>query len=94
MLVVLRKNETEEIASAMLINVYDLEYYGVKTWATIEEANAEKNVFLASNELGLPGDWQAIAAEDHKVKIMNVKLNNNPSRRVKFDSSGSVELMK
>ncbi len=94
MMYVLRNKTTNEIATAMLINIYKFEYWGAKVWEERTEAEAEAAEFLSNNEL-LPTDvWDLVEVEEAKVKMMNVKLNNDPRRRVTMDDQGVLKVIK
>jgi len=78
---VLRHKDTGEIAAAVLRNVYDLDYYGAAWWATEEEAAA-----------AAPLGWQPLEVKDAKLKVLNVKLNNDASRKLFLDDDGTLRV--
>ncbi len=87
---VLKNRNTSEIFSCNLINKYDFEYHGAKSWEEEEEAVSESIPFL---ELYVPGetsDWEILKVDEMKMKMFNVKLNNNPARRLFLDADGKA----
>lgn len=80
---VLQHRETEEIAAAFLRNMYDLEYWGARWWAVPDEAEAAA--------AGDP-DWVVLHVTDSRLKLINVKLNNDPNRRLFMDEQGSIRV--
>ena len=88
---VLKHKQTAELFSCMLVNVYDLPYYGVKAWEDQETALEEYPSFHAGCGIDEPGDWEVTELEDKLVKLANVKLNNNPNRAVCLLENGKLE---
>lgn len=88
---VLKHKETGEIYSCMMRNVYDFTYHGVRAWADDAQAAAELGSVLAEAGVDEPWQWEVAAMEDDKLKLGNVKLNNNPSRRVYWLPDGRLE---
>lgn len=80
---VLRHKETGEIAAAFLRNIYDLDYWGARWWAVSDEAEAAA--------AGDP-DWAVLHVTDSRLKVINVKLNNDPNRRLFMDEQGSIRV--
>lgn len=80
---VLQHKGTGEIAAAFLRNTYDLDYWGALWWAIPEEAEAamERN-----------SDWTVLHVADSRLKVINVKLNNDPNRRLFMDEQGSIRV--
>lgn len=85
---ILRHTETGQIATSILRNGYNLDYYGTKWWDDEEEAEQERKEYLA--QLGVLDDhlWQVLKVDENKLKVFNVKLKNDPSRRVYMDKEG------
>jgi hypothetical protein len=81
---VLRHRSTGEIAAATLRNVYDLDYWGAEWFA---DAGAAENAAA-----GRP-DWEPLHVTDSRLKILNVKLNNDPNRRLFMDDQGSISVI-
>lgn len=79
---VLRNRATGEIRSSMMVNIYDLPYYGTNAWETREEAEKE----LAD----MPAQWEVLEVAEERLKLFNVKLRNNPRLRVFLDENGQV----
>ncbi|WP_274362364.1 hypothetical protein [Paenibacillus thermotolerans] len=80
---VLRHKETGEIAAAVLRNIYDIDYWGARWWAAPDEAETA----AAGNP-----DWAVLQVTDSRLKLMNVKLNNDPNRRLYLDEQGSIRV--
>ena len=80
---VLWNRETGEVAAAVLRNVYDLEYYGAEWWETEEEA--------ARAAASRPG-WMPRPVDASRLKLFNVKLNNDSGRRLYWDEDGTIRI--
>lgn len=89
---VLKHTETGEIFSCSQKNVYDFIYHGVKSWEDEETAAAQLGALLAENNVDEPGKWELFAVEEHTLKMCNVKLANNPSKRVFILADGRLEV--
>lgn len=87
---VLRHESTGEIAAAMLRNTYDFTYFGVKAWDAPEEAEAEREAFLAQWQYEDTPRWRVIEIDESKLKTLNVKLKNSPAYLVTLDAAGAV----
>lgn len=79
----LRNHETGEIAAAFLRNIYGLDYWGARWWAAADEAEEA----AAGNP-----DWFVLHITDSRLKLLNVKLNNDPNRRLFLDEEGSIRV--
>jgi hypothetical protein len=90
---VLRHESTGEIAAAMLRNNYNFTYFGVKAWDSSEEAEVEREAFLAQWQYEEEPRWRVIEIDEGKLKTLNVKLKNNPAYMVTLDASGVVTAM-
>jgi len=80
---VLQHKETGEIAAAFLRNTYDLDYWGALWWAVPDEAE----VAAVRNP-----EWAVLQVADSKLKVINVKFNNDPNRRLFMDERGSIRV--
>ena len=80
---VLHNRITGEIRSSMMINLYDLPYYGTNFWETREEAEKE----LAD----MPAEWEVLEVAEERLKRFNVKLRNNPRLRLHLGPDGQAE---
>lgn len=85
---VLIHKKDRRIYSCPLINIYNLPYYGAKFWDSREEAEQEARQFLAAKNESSPDDWDLLEVEEHRLKVLNVKLGNNPARSVRIDEDG------
>lgn len=88
---VLKHTETGEIFSCALTNIYDFTYHGVKVWDNLEAAKAELGSITAEFGYDQPWLWEAAELEENQVKMCNVKLNNNPAKRVYLTPEGKLE---
>jgi len=80
---VLWNRETGEVAAAVLRNVYDLPYYGAEWWETEEEA--------AAAAASRPG-WAPLEVDGARLKMFNVRLNNDSGRRLFLDGDGTIRI--
>lgn len=87
---VLKHRETSELFACTLINAYDLPYHGVKFWLEREAAERERASFLSEQGVGLPSQWEVAELDENQLKMGNVKLNNNPARRVFLTEEGRI----
>lgn len=77
----LRRKENGEIFACTLVNVYQIPYYGAKFWEDEEQAYEEYSAWLVERNED-PDAWEITQAEERQIKLFNVKLNNNPSRKI------------
>ncbi|CAG7621335.1 hypothetical protein PAESOLCIP111_02334 [Paenibacillus solanacearum] len=87
---VLRHAQTGEIAACVQRNNYDLNYYGVKQWDQELAAEQEKPHFLEAIGHNDHGEWAPVHADENRVKLFNVKLKNDPSRKLLMDAEGNL----
>jgi hypothetical protein len=88
---VIKAQETSELFTCTLINIYDFEYHGVKTWGSEAEAKAEFASFLLQKGVDDIWRWDVIELDESQHKLCNVKLNNNPLKRLFLNEQGKVE---
>lgn len=81
---VLRNRETGQIRTSMMINKYDLGYYGTNVWDTREEAEQEAG--------GMPAEWEVVEVSEDRLKLFNVKLRNNPRLLLYMDDNGQTDV--
>ncbi len=86
--IVLRNHKTEEIYTCTMLNIYDLPYFGAKNWESLVEAERESPSFLSAEGAANPADWTLLDVEEHQLKVFNVKLRNDPGRRLFLDADG------
>jgi hypothetical protein len=84
---VLKQRETSQIFTCMLVNNYQLEYYGVKYWAEEEAARGEAAACLAAQGAADPSLWEVVRLDESAVKLGNVKLKNDPAYRLYLDEA-------
>lgn len=87
---VLLHKQSSEIYTCPLINLYNFPYYGTKAWEDRDEAENEYSAFLSERGTAPVSDWDLFELEEHKLKLCNVKLNNNPKKRL-FWRNGTIE---
>lgn len=88
---VLKHKETGELFSCYLTNIYDFRYYGVKAWDDPETAAAEYGALTAEHGHDQPWEWEITELAEDRVKLGNVKLNNNPGKRIVLTVEGKLE---
>lgn len=88
---VMKNKHTAQLFSCELINIYELSYIGVKAWETREEAESEWEAFLLVHDIQPSSDWELLELTEHQMKMCNVKLANNPRRRVYMSEQGTLE---
>lgn len=88
--IVLRHSQTGEIAACPMRNVYDFEYYGAKFWQEEAEAEREKQQLLEAIGQPDPERWVPIYVDESRLKLFNVKLNNDPNRRLYMNGEGKL----
>ena len=86
----LKNRKTSELFSCTLLNVYDLPYHGVKLWGDRETAEAEAPAILEANGVEEPSEWEIVSLGEHQAKLCNVKLNNDPKKRVYLTDDGGI----
>ena len=89
---VLKHAASSELFACMLVNRYELPYYGVKDWEDEAAARSDKEPFLAAREADDPAAWDVVELEEMKLKMANVKLKNDPANRLYMDDSGAFRL--
>jgi len=87
-----RNRTTGQIAAGFMKNVYQFTYYGARWWENEEEAEAAVATDLEELGLAGTGEWELIEVPEQRLKIMNVKLNNDPRRSIRMDDSGAVTI--
>lgn len=85
---VLKNKLHSEIFSCELINIYDFPYFGAKNWDSLQTATEQVATFLKSKGVEKAEEWEIIEVEEMQLKIFNVKLNNNPHRKLFLDENG------
>ncbi|HZG87654.1 hypothetical protein [Paenibacillus sp.] len=80
---VLKHRATGEISASELRNVYDLVYYGAEWWDTEEEA---------AEAASARPDWEPFSVTEQRLKVLNVKLNNDASRKLFIDDDGTLRV--
>ena len=88
----LKNRKTSELFACTLLNVYDLPYHGVKLWPDREAAEADAPAFLAEKGADCPSDWEIVHLDEYQAKLCNVRLNNDPSRRVCLTEEGGIDI--
>lgn len=94
MAIVLRHRITGEIACGMLRNVYEFAYYGALWWEDMEKAETLFEEALASAGYAQDSAWELLEVKEERLKLFNVKLNNDPRRKLLLQNDGSITLIK
>ena len=83
----LRQQATGELLAMQQINAYQLAYFGVVLW---QERPDEAECRRALQRAGVtdPEAWAPCELTEHEAKLANVKLRNDPSRRVCLRGGG------
>ncbi|GGD63562.1 hypothetical protein [Paenibacillus nasutitermitis] len=92
--IVLRHRETGEIACGMLRNIYQFEYYGALWWEDEETAEIRMPQALQAAGYEDERDWDRLDIKEERLKIFNVKLNNDSGRRLILDRDGMIFILK
>jgi hypothetical protein len=87
-----RNRITGEIAAGFMKNVYQFTYYGAWWWDNEEKAEAAFEKDLAELGIANPGEWEAVEISEERLKLLNVKLNNDPRRRLYVADDGSLTI--
>lgn len=74
---ILKHKATGLVFTCMLVNHYQLPYYGTKFWDTREEAEQQYESFLMSQHEEEPKDWSLMELTENQLKLCNVKLKND-----------------
>ncbi len=82
---VLKHDKTSQIFTCMLINNYQLAYYGTKFWEDEDEARSAYSDFLRSQAVNDIERWQLFELSDNELKLCNVKLKNDPRLSLLWD---------
>ncbi|NBD23436.1 hypothetical protein [Paenibacillus glycinis] len=91
---VLRHRVSGEIACGMLKNVYDFAYYGALRWDDNEKAEEESASALALAGYEDDSGWDALEVGEERLKLFNVKLNNDRGRRLLLQSDGTIAVIR
>ncbi len=93
---VLRNRKTGEIACGILRNAYDIEYYGAYWWEDNETAETRISQLLQDvmGEIEEESSWELLEVKDERLKMFNVKLNNDRLRRLYLEADGTIMIQK
>ena len=91
---VLRHRITGDIACGFLRNSYDLEYFGALWWEDKEDAERERNDQLVQSGYEHESDWAIVEVGEDRLKLFNVKLNNDRRKRIRFERDGTITVHK
>ncbi|MCI3922318.1 hypothetical protein MO973_18980 [Paenibacillus sp. TRM 82003] len=80
---ILKHRDTGEVAAAVQRNKYDLDYFGALWWP--EEADALQ---AAAGR----AEWIAAHVTESKLKVLNVKLNNDAGRTLFLADDGTLRV--
>lgn len=85
---VMKNKESNEVFACTLINRYDYEYYGVKAWEDEQTAAEEYASFLLERGFDDIWLWEIAAIDEQQLRLGNVKLNNDPHKRLIWNEQG------
>ncbi|WP_219837478.1 hypothetical protein [Paenibacillus sp. R14(2021)] len=89
---VLRHRASGEIACGMLKNTYDFAYYGAIWWEDIETAERQFSEALALAGYADDSGWDLLEIKEERLKLFNVKLNNDRRRVLFLEMDGSLQV--
>ncbi|WP_276357961.1 hypothetical protein [Cohnella caldifontis] len=78
----LRNTATGELLAYPQINGYRLPYYGVRLWNETPDDAGVREALSDAGSADLPDDWHPVELTEHQAKMANVKLRNDPRRRI------------
>ncbi|MFS1512645.1 hypothetical protein VQL36_09430 [Chengkuizengella sp. SCS-71B] len=91
---VLKHKESSQIFTCTLINIYQLPYYGTKFWDKLKDAEEEAPAFLKEHQVSDPELWTYLEVSEQKLKIFNVRLNNDSAKSLFIDEKLHLPLVK
>lgn len=89
---VLQNKETQEVWTGSIENNYGLLFHGVKFWDEQDVAAEQAHVFLEQQGIVDTESWQLQEVEEDRLKLFNVRLNNNPSKKLYLRNGGTFEV--
>ncbi|QYR19040.1 hypothetical protein KZ483_13750 [Paenibacillus sp. sptzw28] len=92
--IVLRHRTTGEIACGLLQNVYNFAYYGALWWDDKETAEERSGQALTAAGFEQASDWELLEVKEERLKLFNVKLNNDPKRQLIMEGDGTITVVK
>jgi len=90
----LKHAETGQIYTCMLVNHYELAYYGTKFWDSKEAAEEQMTLFLQEQSMQQTESWDVAEVSEQQMKVFNVKLRNDSRNRLFVGDDGSVRIEK
>jgi hypothetical protein len=91
---ILQHNTSLQIYSCMLINKYELAYYGIKYWDQLELAIAQYQKFLVEQGAVELDSWSIVEMDEDKMKIGNVKLKNDPTYKLIWNENQIFQVIR
>lgn len=92
--VICRNRHSGEIAAGFMKNIYEFTYFGAWWWDSLQNAQSVHVADLHRLGVENSGDWDLIEIADDKLKLLNVKLNNDPRRKLIMDKDGTIKVLK
>jgi hypothetical protein len=92
--IVLRDRATGEIACGSLQNVYNFAYYGALWWDDMDTAEVQSVPALTAAGYEQASDWELLEVKEERLKLFNVKLNNDPKRQLVMEVDGTIKVLK
>ncbi|BBH19939.1 hypothetical protein Back11_12840 [Paenibacillus baekrokdamisoli] len=93
---VIRNRRTGEIACGFLRNTYDIQYYGAFWWEDNETAvkNYVSALHSKTADLEDHSSWELLDIQEERLKMFNVKLNNDTRRKLFLEKDGTLTVQK
>jgi hypothetical protein len=89
---VIQNTHTLQLYTCLLVNHYQLVYYGVKYWEILDGADQQARAFLQEKGVSDIESWNVIEIEEGQMKICNVKLKNDPQNVVYWLETKKAEV--
>lgn len=91
---VLKHAKTGQIYTCMLVNHYELAYYGTKYWDSGDAAEEQLNLFLQEQSVQDAEVWAVVEISEQQMKVFNVKLRNDPRNQLFVGEDGTMRVDK
>jgi hypothetical protein len=80
----LRNTGSGELLACPQLNGYRLPYYGIRLWNEPPDEDAIREALTEAERADSPDIWTPALLSEHMAKMANVKLRNDPGRRVRL----------
>ncbi len=89
---VLQNEKTQEVWTGSLENKYGLLFHGVKFWDEREDAEREAKEFLRQQGVADQDAWRLVEVDEDRLKLYNVRLNNDVKKKLFLQPGGKFEV--